>query len=529
MRFAIFERPYYPALFAVYPALFVFGQNPGQQYASELWRPIALNLFFAASIWLIAQRMLGDSRRAAMVAGLYVGFGHAFGLIAESSVQPLSSVLGMSAGAVKLALWAIALEAATIGVIAGSRGREALLSSITPGLNATAIVLVALALAGIQARPTVLDPEPEALERLGRESRPDIYYIVLDGYGDSEILREIYGVDNRPLLRALEARGFYVAKDSYANYLHTIQSLASSLNMTYLRPTSARDARHSRDPMPLLDAIRGNRVMSVLEKHGYDVYSFESGYGATDLRDSPRFVSSDSGLSEFENTLLNLTPIPVILSLVRAPDLYELHRRRIRYTLDQLPKLSRETGPKLVFAHIIAPHPPFVFDSRGEPAANQLPFKFYDARHFISRQSRAEYIAGYAAQASFIGDAILQSIDGIIKASEAMPVIILQGDHGPGVGFDPASYRGSDVIERGFILNAYLLPSEAARERLYPTITPINSFRLVLGQLLGEDLPLLEDRSFYNPEGLPYDFVEITTRLERAIESRSDLDENVER
>lgn len=380
--------------------------------------------------------LLRDRTRAALISGLHVVLAYAFGLLREPLAKQLPESLLPHSGVIALGVWGFLFVALSAGLVVWSRRRGFLLARITQGLNVTAILLVALALRGTADGSIASSSDPAATSNSIRLHRPDIYYIVLDGYGGSETLREIYGLDNRSFLRALEERGFYVASDSYANYLRTAQSVASTLNMTYLTRAENRYSDLSQELAPLVSGIRNNRVMALLEKHGYRVFSFASGYGATSLRNSPRFVSSGTGLSEFENTLLNLTPVPAILSLAGTPDQYELHRRRIRYTLRELPRLSRRSGPKSVFAHIVAPHPPFVFDADGEPVANHLPFKFFDANHFVGRQSRREYLEQYAAQASFISDAILECIDGILAASPSKPVIILQGDHGPGVGFD---------------------------------------------------------------------------------------------
>jgi hypothetical protein len=45
------------------------------------------------------------------------------------------------------------------------------------------------------------------------------------------------------------------------------------------------------------------------------------------------------------------------------------------------------------------------------------------------------------------------------------------------------------------ILNAYSVPGGAPA--LYPSISPVNSFRVILNARFGESLPLLPDRSYF--------------------------------
>ena len=63
---------------------------------------------------------------------------------------------------------------------------------------------------------------------------PAIYYIILDGYARSEVMRELFDFDNTAFLERLERKGFFVARGSNANYCQTPLSRLSSL-MTWSR------------------------------------------------------------------------------------------------------------------------------------------------------------------------------------------------------------------------------------------------------------------------------------------------------
>ena len=63
------------------------------------------------------------------------------------------------------------------------------------------------------------------------------------------------------------------------------------------------------------------------------------------------------------------------------------------------------------------------------------------------------------------------------------------------------------------ILNAFYLPG-LADPGVYPEISTVNTFRLVLGRYFGADLPLLPDRLYtYRDKAHLYDFNDITDRL----------------
>lgn len=58
------------------------------------------------------------------------------------------------------------------------------------------------------------------------------------------------------------------------------------------------------------------------------------------------------------------------------------------------------------------------------------------------------------------------------------------------------------------IFNAYYLPE--GRKALYRTISPVNSFRVVLNSVFGADLDMLEDHSYASSYAKPYSFKDIT-------------------
>ena len=72
--------------------------------------------------------------------------------------------------------------------------------------------------------------------------------------------------------------------------------------------------------------------------------------------------------------------------------------------------------------------------------------------------------------------------------------------------------ENSYVPERFGILNAYYVPDQAY-QRLYPSITPVNSFRVILSQFLGASFDLLEYESYYSTKTKPYKFTNITDLL----------------
>ena len=71
----------------------------------------------------------------------------------------------------------------------------------------------------------------------------------------------------------------------------------------------------------------------------------------------------------------------------------------------------------------------------------------------------------------------------------------------------------SNLTERHAILNAYYLPGKGT-DGLYPSITPVNSFRLIFNAYFEGKYEMLEDRLFFTEKNGGYNLVEITDMVE---------------
>jgi hypothetical protein len=171
-----------------------------------------------------------------------------------------------------------------------------------------------------------------------------------------------------------------------------------------------------------------------------------------------------------------------------------------------MPKIP---GPKMVFAHLLLPHPPFVFDPDGKPLEPDRPFDINDADLYPG--TREEYLQGYAAQVEFTNRQIQEVIEQILSDSPTPPVIVIQGDHGPRMSIDWSSPENSCILESSAVLNAIYIP-EIEKGKLYPSISPVNNFRVILNEYFGTNLELLEDRTYFSKYEKPYDYLDVTTR-----------------
>ena len=341
----------------------------------------------------------------------------------------------------------------------------------------------------------------------GELHQRDIYYIVLDAYARADVLKDLYGYDNTEFIHFLETRGFYVARESHANYVSTELSLASSLNMSHLNGLpEIFDSKGGADDDAVksiaAQLISSNILQGYFHDHGYTVVSIESGYGATALGEADIYLQSpdvDRGSLwrvGFETMLLDSSLGRLLMQIfpnsANTLDwLFDLHRARILYTFDHLADFTQDDRPTFVYAHIISPHTPYVFGPNGERLEHQDPFTLLDAK-----PGNPENINFYRDQVHYLNGLVMDVIDEILHKSTTEPIILLQADHGSRVYMEAQPTAEIQCSLQLPILNAYHFPEDDAQKRLYPAISPVNSFRVLLDEYFQEGLELLHDGSY---------------------------------
>jgi Sulfatase len=492
--------PLHVFLAATYPPLALLASNLSEVSANVVFRPLFISLALALGLLLLFWLLMRNGQRAALATSLSVilffSYGHIYPLLKGVDLGGLFLFRHRTL----LVLWVL------IGVGgAWFFWRQKLpLESITSGLNLVTLFLVIMPLVQIIyptmrnaiAEAQVTQPEP-VTKRAPGQSAPDVYYIILDAHGRSDILKEHAGYDNSGFIKSLEELGFYVGECSQTNYSLTLLSIASSLNYTYLD-----DLMGESGGVDLQYYISKSAIRQFLEGLGYKTVAFATGFRMTQLTDADYYYEPGTQKdNEFEAQLLKTTAWIALVDAGIAPEMdssAENYRDRTLLVLNTLRELPNLEGPKFVFAHIASPHPPYIFDAQGN---------FHDVglgEHDEKNITPQEMAPLYRAQVEFIDNQILDVVRTILERSQTPPIII-QGDHGPLV---------IDKSIRMPILNAYYLPKGEAL--LYPSISPVNTFRVVLDAYFCQSLPLLEDISRFSLDYRnPFDYRNVPNTCEK--------------
>lgn len=350
-----------------------------------------------------------------------------------------------------------------------------------------------LFMTGTHSQTTAVSELPGDIYLKGT-TNPDIYVIVLDGYARQDILENLYHYDNSEFIGQLEELGFHVADQSHSNYIQTAYSMAAFWNFDYLEPwNSSYDYSHY-----LLDPIRNNRVFRLLDEIGYTTVSFEGGVDYIEIKNSDEYLSNFLPLNKFESLILVDSPLEPFINSFNWPlpvPGYKTHVQRLRYQLKTLKELPRSIpGPKIVYVHILAPHPPFVFDRDGNVIRRRQPYNLGDNPSYTG--GLAEYRNGYVDQVIFINSEIMDVVTNILSLSETPPIILIAGDHGPASMFNWRLDTPGCIWERTSNLYAILLPGDQAEDAVDPSLSLVNTFRVIFNTYFGTSLPLLENKTF---------------------------------
>jgi hypothetical protein len=503
--------PYFLLLIGIYPVFYLLNTNMGYIDITATGLSAAIAAAFSLLITGVSLLVFRPLSRAYLVSIVlntaFFTYGHLFNLIDAKSIGGF--LIGRHMLFMPLFLLVIVvllLLILTRKPSEESRVREAA-NIIIIGLCLFQVVGIGLyqlslnaqsrtEVAGVEMNQSILTSEPG----------PDIYYIIIDGLTSEDVIQKLSGGMEYSLPKELKARGFYLPECAFSNYGGTSISLASSMNLQYLDALGIEDEHVNsgeNEPSKLYNLLHGNMIANYLRQQGYQYIAFRGFFPLNDFQRADYYFSFSQDKQGIDSlaersfrdmfvrtTMLRLpgellagSPtkfsfVPQAIFELIAPEAslfssrsYQWYQEHL-YTFSKLETLPAIPGKKFVYAHFYTTHQPYVFTPDGS-----LLWPINEDND------------GYLAAVQYTSVRILEVVDRILSESERPPVIIIQADHGFGPG-----------IDRHKILNAYYLPGVDAP--LYDTITPVNTFRLLLNAYFGEQYEYLPDIILRSEEGI---------------------------
>lgn len=486
--------PFFHFLVAAFPVLALMAYNRFETRLSVVFRPLLVCLFFSLVLYsvffLIYRRRLP---KAAIMTGttliLFFSYGHLYNLLESAGLtirhRYVVLIFGLIWIGVAILIFRCNIKAEFIKL-----------------LNISSIILVAMPiiqLGWFYVGEAIASNRLNQAQTNGSEASatqdetPDVYYIILDMYARPDALLEQYDIDVTDFVNEMESLEFYYASESQSNYDETFTSLSTSLNLQLIGEYVQENGIET-GSATYQDLLIHSETRLIFESMDYQIIAFSTGYRWSELSDADIYYETKStnplsGLSSFETLLFKSTIVYPFRGYVYAliPDTdvegesalsaQSLHIEVQRNVLELLPQIAENKNPTFTFAHILIPHAPFVFDEDGSI--------LQDPGYYSGEKSGAindfYELDGYTRQVKFISAQILAIAEQILEESDSPPIIVIQADHG---------WKRDNRQE---ILNMYYFPDQDY-EALYPSITPVNTFRVIFRQYFNLDYELVEDR-----------------------------------
>jgi len=513
----LYRIPFYPFLIGLYPVLFLWQVNYFQLQAFVIPPALLLAVEICVPVFLVCWLMLRrHPLKAAALAGLVLLMFYTYGAL-FAQIDNLT-VAGHIIGRHRytLPLWLLIAALAAFFIIR-SRSNFHNFNLI---FNAVTIFLVVVSLAQIgyfwlssnpfqqKAKKKPAETTSTSASQKVTDTRPDVYYILMDAFSRQDLLQSQYHLDDSAFIKNLQDLGFTIPNCTQSNYINTEFSMSATLNMNYLDALGFKiPALVGGDGASMLTPMdKHNLIFSKFEDLGYQTIAFHTAYPFVNITDadiyydfeqtaapSQRVETSNFRYMFLDTTLMRViietqenspqvfSKVPAwLLQFINPKDTrfdsrnYRAYQANL-YNFDTIEKIPTLPGKKFVYAHLLATHPPFTFTPTGA-----FRVTFLDSPE------------AYRDQVMFAEVRLVQMVKALLAKSTVPPIIVIQGDH---------AYT-TDMPIKPRILNAYYLPGNGA-QKLYPSITPVNTFRLILNTYFGGNYPMLPDNSYWLDKSFP--------------------------
>jgi len=500
----------HPFLFALYVPLSIFVFNSAEIAFGEVTAPLSIIMAVTAAILIGLHYFGADVVRGAIVLSAVWLVCFQF-----SNIQGLP---GLSLLGERAVLWSLVLALVLLARALRAVSARALdtisAGFLLAGLSFSAYPL--LLLPGAIAASTRGADTAVAVGSTGNvDTQPadtggddeDVFWILLDAYAGEQTLAAYFEVDNEPFYGQLTERGFQISRGSHSNYDRTLHSLSSILNMDYVPAYAGQYGPDHLNNRPLREAIYHSATLREFASRDYTVSMFAASSHLLPPDDPGYFDHTDSFMTTGQYSLAVVANTP-LHALFKADKLFmEIDADRKPWVPGSIDWVFR-SGLSLVdndrrdfvFMHVLCPHEPFYFNADCSVAEErkERPWSDFDGDF-------ADYRDAYRSNLACVNRKVIAFLDEVRGRRGDLPLIVMQGDHGPNeilpetierAGFDRYRFQTH-------VLNAYHF-GDRASVAIADGMSLVNTWRTVLPAITGEPMELLPHRSFSTVTKKPF-------------------------
>ena len=525
------SKKIHPFLVGIFPILIIYSQNIGRVEITELFLPVIIIVGLTIGLYYFLKLILKNENKSAIIVTLILimlfSYGHIYYLLSDVMIDEFD----IGQNRYLIPAFGLVLGISIFFIIRARR----VFDNATSILNVISIVFIIVAISNVAlvgAEITSCDKcsnqeffyeardfsdyfESHEFSISENQELPDVYYLILDEYARNDALIEYHNFSNHELTEFLEKKGFHIAKNSFANYPMSVQSIPAIMNMVYINFLADEIGTEVRNYKPLNGKNYGlypnNMVIKNFKEMDYKIITFNT--FALHLHENPL---ADKTFCHRDKFLLDNRLADV---LARTSIFGYYIERWAEGELRQATLCAFENfgnagnvfdEPVFVWAHVMLPHPPWIFGPNGEEITPGKPLLITDNPEF--RDSGWEPKRQYIQQVQFANKKTIEVVENILE-NNRNAIIIIQGDHGTAWETNWMEPSKEDAWQRLRNFDAIYFPDKDKRDLLLDDRTLVNTFRTVFNAYYESNYELLENKMYWGWNAKPYYFEEMTQYL----------------
>ena len=525
------SKKIHPFLVGIFPILIIYSQNIGRVEITELFLPVIIIVGLTIGLYYFLKLILKNENKSAIIVTLILimlfSYGHIYYLLSDVMIDEFD----IGQNRYLIPAFGLVLGISIFFIIRARR----VFDNATSILNVISIVFIIVAISNVAlvgAEITSCDKcsnqeffyeardfsdyfESHEFSISENQELPDVYYLILDEYARNDALIEYHNFSNHELTEFLEKKGFHIAKNSFANYPMSVQSIPAIMNMDYINFLADEIGTEVRNYKPLNGKNYGlypnNMVIKNFKEMDYKIITFNT--FALHLHENPL---ADKTFCHRDKFLLDNRLADV---LARTSIFGYYIERWAEGELRQATLCAFENfgnagnvfdEPVFVWAHVMLPHPPWIFGPNGEEITPGKPLLITDNPEF--RDSGWEPKRQYIQQVQLANKKTIEEVENILE-NNRNAIIIIQGDHGTAWETNWMEPSKEDAWQRLRNFDAIYFPDKDKRDLLLDDRTLVNTFRTVFNAYYESNYELLENKMYWGWNAKPYYFEEMTQYL----------------
>ena len=359
------------------------------------------------------------------------------------------------------------------------------------------------------------DTERSSLKNLEFNEKPDIYFVVLDGYPNLDIAKKYYSYDVQKVYSLFNENNIEVFGSSTTPYNRTINTLSSLFEMEYLflPPSMAFSEREN-----ITAGFENSNSLfeKILRHNGYQLvkYGSKAFCSTSDICLNDQFSSLNTKNTVYFDLMLE-TPLKIFIekewidtkyfSVLGCSD--NCIESSIDASIVEITKSFNSVNrPIFAFIHLVNSHDPYILNSKCEISDTPS----YKLAKDDPEQFNENLDCTYSEMEKLID---------LLNLNE--DILIIQSDHGPQyevmknvVGKNVETFNEDQLLNRFKTISASNINNFCANKT--KDFSSINTFRVVINCLTNEDLAMRKERSFIIFGSANTSIYEITNQLEEA-------------